>query len=108
MKNLNIRKLLQVSMDGPNVNIKFLRLLKSYLQYDISRSVVLLDMGSCGLHNVHNSFELPFEKVKWPVKKFLTASHFLFHNNPARKGDYIKANPSSKTVEFPLSFCSTR
>ena len=47
--------LMQVSMDGPNVNWKF------YRYYFYERSVEelpdLLNIGSCGLHAVHGSFQ---------------------------------------------------
>lgn len=38
----------------------------------------------------------------------MTASFWLFHNSPARKGDFIEANSKTKNVEFPASFCATR
>lgn len=112
LKDLNLRKLLQVSMDGPNVNKKFYKLLKAYLADDNSRTLVLLEMGSCGLHTTHNSFKTPFEHkfllTKWPIKKFLVAAFFLFYNTPSRRGDYIEANSKFADIKFPLRFCSTR
>lgn len=102
LKDLNLRKLLQVSMDGPNVNKKFHRLLKAYLADENSRSMVLLEMGSYGLHTTHNSFKTPFEHkfllTKWPIKKFLNAAFYLYHNVPSRKGDYIEANSKFNSV----------
>ena len=44
-KNLNNGKLYEVSMDGPNVNLKFLRLLKEQIGGGVLH--VLLDIGSC-------------------------------------------------------------
>lgn len=103
LKNVNLRKLLQVSMDGPNVNFKFLRLLKQYLNDNESTTPVLVELGSCGIHTVHNCFKCSF-KI-WDIKKFLVAIFALFHNVPARKGDYIEATGSS---QFPKKFCNTR
>ena len=45
-EGMDERKLLQVSMDGPSVNLKFLRLLQSeWKKKDIQE---LLDIGTCG------------------------------------------------------------
>lgn len=76
LNDLNLRKLLQVSMDGPNVNLKFLKLLKNHLSSETGRCIELLDMGSCGLHVVHNAFKTSFEFFQWNVKKFLIAAFF--------------------------------
>ena len=46
-KNLNNGKLYQVSMDGPNVNLKFLRLLKEQIGSGVLHE--LIDIGSCNL-----------------------------------------------------------
>lgn len=85
LENLNLRKLLQVSMDGPNVNIKFLRLLKQYLNEDTKSHLTILDIGSCGLHVVHNAFKTAFEfgaihKVRKPF--FLYLKHSYLPRNP--------------------------
>jgi len=47
-KRLDPQKLLQVSMDGPNVNLKFHRDLSSQLVADYNKKRV--DLGTCGLH----------------------------------------------------------
>src|SRR5207245_1168219 len=67
---LNLESLLQVSMDGPNVNLKFLRLLKEEMQQNPNHPV-FLDMGSCGIHVVHGAFRTGFKKVEWKLEKFL-------------------------------------
>lgn len=54
LSNLGWKKMLQLSMDGPNVNFKTLRLLKEK-EHDVD-SPQLLDLGSCGLHTVHCAF----------------------------------------------------
>lgn len=108
LKNLNLRKLLQVSMDGPNVNLKFLKLLKKYLADEFDSCTQLLEIGSCGLQIVHNAFKTSFQAPNWNVKKFLIAIFFLFENSPARKGDYNETNKKVKDVAFPKRFCSTR
>uniref|UniRef100_A0A1B6KAK6 BED-type domain-containing protein n=2 Tax=Graphocephala atropunctata TaxID=36148 RepID=A0A1B6KAK6_9HEMI len=51
IKPLDRNKILQVSLDGPNVNKKFLKDLKDMMIQDPD-SKKLLDIGSCGLHTV--------------------------------------------------------
>ena len=48
-------KLLQVSMDGPNVNTSFLTSLnEERMDRELSH---LVSLGSCGLQTIHNSFK---------------------------------------------------
>ena len=47
--------MVQVSMDGPNVNGKFFELLKQKILSDHGTN--LINIGSCGLHVIHNSFK---------------------------------------------------
>ena len=55
ISKLDGTKLLQISSDGPNVNLKFLRLM------DEKRSELdvppLIDIGTRGLHTIHGSFK---------------------------------------------------
>ncbi|KAH8022063.1 hypothetical protein HPB51_021515 [Rhipicephalus microplus] len=48
-------KILQVSMDGPNVHFKFLRSLKEELRE--SDESHILDIGSCGLHAINGAYK---------------------------------------------------
>ena len=48
-------EMVQISMDGPSVNWKFYKLIKEKLSNDYDTKV--LNVGSCGLHTVHNSFK---------------------------------------------------
>ncbi|CAM1297534.1 Uncharacterised protein g1835 [Pycnogonum litorale] len=65
---LKVKDMLQVSMDGPNVNWKFLELLKTKLQNDFNSSV--LNVGSCGLHVVHNSFKAGSAATGWNISMY--------------------------------------
>jgi len=57
-QNLYIKRMLQVSMDGPNVNLKFLRELKMYLKTEtVADDPELLDIGTCSLHVVHGAYK---------------------------------------------------
>ncbi|XP_073714812.1 uncharacterized protein [Misgurnus anguillicaudatus] len=99
---LNLRHLLSVSMDGPNVNFKLLKLLQNE-HSELHGDAQLISVGSCGLHTLHNAMKAGF--TTWQVDKLLRAMHYLFHNVPARREDYTATTGSST---FPRSFCGHR
>lgn len=101
-KDLDRRKLLSVSMDGPNVNWKFLELLQQE-QAEQYEGAQLIVVGSCGLHTLHNACKDGF--VVWQLDKVLRAMHTLFHNTPARKEDFTVL---TKMTKFPMPFCGHR
>lgn len=56
IRSLNYRSILQLSMDGPNVNNK--------VHEDLQREIMentegtkMVDVGTCGLHTLHNAFK---------------------------------------------------
>ena len=55
MTDLNDEKMVEVSMDGPNVNKAFLSILKEERQ--TNESSTLIDSGTCGLHTVNGSLQ---------------------------------------------------
>ncbi|KAJ8251913.1 hypothetical protein COCON_G00212250 [Conger conger] len=91
VEQLNLRSLVSISMDGPNVNWKFFELLQREHaeQYGGAQLVVV---GSCGLHTLHNAFKCGFSM--WQLEKVLRAMHFLFHNVPARREDFTALTKS--------------
>ncbi|XP_071563117.1 uncharacterized protein [Temnothorax nylanderi] len=99
-----LKKMTQISMDGPNVNFEFLRDLKLDLSSD-PENKKLLDLGSCGLHTMHCAFKAGINATKWNIIAFLRALYNLFKNVPARKADYTSASGSA---DFPLKFCGIR
>ena len=98
-----LSKLSQLSMDGPNVNFKVMRELNDELrkEYEIS----LIDIGSCGLHVVHNALKNGIKITGWKLLKFLRAVHFCFDNVPTRKNLYTSYTGSTL---FGKRFCTTR
>lgn len=99
---LNMRQLLSVGMNGPNVNFKLLDLLqKEHAELHGGTQVIMV--GSCGLHTLHNAMKAGF--TAWQLEKLLRAMHFLFYNVPARREDFTNLTRSSC---FPLSFCGHR
>ncbi|XP_063245001.1 uncharacterized protein LOC134546246 [Bacillus rossius redtenbacheri] len=104
LEGFDMMKIIQLSMDGPNVNFKVLRLLQQDSRSD-PESPQLLDIGSCGLHTVHNSFKTGIKKSGWEIIEFLRALYNLFKEAPSRRGDYTEA---SNSHVFPLRVCSIR
>lgn len=102
---LRLSKMINVSMDGPNVNKKFLEDLKAYLRADPEILFKMIDFGSCALHVVHNSFKGAHEKSGWKIQKFMRKQYYFFKDFPSRRGHFTKITGSS---EFPLPFCGTR
>ena len=100
---LNKKGLVQLSMDGPNVNWK----LFSLLQWDIDKTcnVKVLNIGSCGLHQLHNAFRAGSDASDWAVEKFLYSIYWLFKDTPACREDFVAETGNSN---FPLKFCSHR
>ena len=67
-----LSKLIQVSMDGPSVNWKFIDELSDDDAFGSDESE-LLEIGSCGLHVVHGAFQTGHNAVKWNVNSTLRA-----------------------------------
>ena len=76
LSGISESKLLQVSSDGPNVNLSFLDLLEEDRnQKELSQHVYI---GTCGLHSLHNSIKYGEKASDWNVKKLLTSLHRIF------------------------------
>lgn len=98
-------KILHISMDGPNVNKKFLELYKSSRDEDMHK---LNELGSCSLHVICGSLKNADEKtVGFRVGTFLMAVYYVFKDSPARRAMLLTYNGVS-SCDFPLKFCSTR
>ena len=94
MDELNENKLVQLPMDGLNVNVKLLH----GVQDDRKGKGLphLLDIGTCGLHTFHGSFKTEIEKSEWEMKSLMKASLNILHDSPARRDDYESVTKSSK------------
>jgi hypothetical protein len=104
---VDLKGMVQVSMDGPNVNLATYRDLENHM--DNAFDTGLLNLGSCGLHQVHNAFRAAFSSQEsdsnWDVGKFLRALSVLFDNVPARCELYEDVTGSNI---LPLQFCTHR
>lgn len=72
INKLNTRRILQISMDSPNANHKMLRDFKEKLEeiHDLIDPHII-DIGSCGLHTMHNSFTNAIKINDWKIVEFL-------------------------------------
>ena len=71
MLPLKFQNLLQVSMDGPNVNWKFFRLLS-----EENNCKKILEMGSCGLHVLYGAFQTGHKAAGWKIADFLKSIYW--------------------------------
>ena len=100
---LHMKDMVQLGMDGPSVNWKLYENLSQKLQQEYGTS--LINIGSCGLHVVHNSFKRGIASTEWKVSSFLSSLYYLLKDAPARLEDYIHASDSSLKL---LKFVSQR
>ena len=79
---LEKEKLLQVSSDGPNVNLLFLKVLTEKCKNE--ELTQLIDLGTCGLHTAHNAFKHGEKASDWQLKKLMSSMSKIFHEAPGR------------------------
>ena len=91
VKELEQPKLYQVSMDSPNVNLKFYNEFTIKLNEIVNHSLVNIGTGETS--------------TQWGLKKVLKAAYYILHDSPARRDDY---NSISGSTVYPLNFCATR
>ena len=66
----------QLSMDGPNVNWALFDKFQKQIMCD--HRVKLWNVGSCGLHQIHNAFRKGMEATEWDLEHILRSVHYLF------------------------------
>ena len=98
-----MEKMVQLSMDGPNVNLKLLQNVKD--SRDELGHSKLIGFGTCNLHNVHGAFKAGSEESGWNMKKLPKFCHKILKDYPARRDDFISITGCTK---YPLPFCATR
>ena len=95
---LKFSKAIQISMDGPNVNWKFYGMLQDFYSTEFGKN--LLNIGSCGLHIMHNAFKAGCIESAWGIVDFLTALYYLLKNSPARRDDFLKESKGALPQKF--------
>ncbi|XP_077484977.1 uncharacterized protein LOC144095035 [Amblyomma americanum] len=103
LEPLPLAKILQISMDRPNVNLKFFKMLQSHLQQNFQ--VHCLDLGTCSLHTVYNAYKAGVIASKWGLDTLLSSLSALFEDAPARRHDFSAL--TGKAV-FPLKYVAHR
>ena len=95
--------MIQLSMDGPNVNWSiFTNLLKQR-----EEELPLLENAcSCGLHVVSGSFQYGVKAASWEVDKVICAMWKFLEESPACRGDFITVCTVSPPL-FSMKCCPT-
>ena len=73
-------------MDGPNVNLKYQKLL---MNADVLTNInkLFLDIGTCPLHVVHNSFCKRVSALNFDVDQYALDIHFFIKLSAGRRAD---------------------
>ena len=100
---LDLGKLVQILMDGLNVNWDVLSLHSSYREKNEFSG--LINIGSCGLHVLHSALQTRIMETDWKVNKVLHAMWKIFDGSPARRDIHIMETGCDI---FPSHFCKTR
>ena len=83
-KNLNLRNMVELSMDSPNINWVFFDKLFAELK-SVDTDPSLINTGSCGLHTIHSAFK----SVDWDIATVMKSMHKLFKDTPAWRKDWL-------------------
>lgn len=105
LKELPKENMLQISMDGPNVNLSFLSKVDQDIKVERPLGKHLIEIGICSLHAVNGSLKCALLTVKWDIHLFLRDVYYLLNDSPARRADYTAITESTT---FPLKYCTIR
>ena len=97
--NIPQKNMLQLSMDGPSTNWNVLKMLNEYRSE--KEYPTLIDIGCCGLHVIHGSFQTGVKATGWKLDGVLKAMWQIFHDSPARRDVYIQI---TRCDLFPLRY----
>jgi len=76
LEGFHLSSVVQIAMDGPNVNWRLYEDMQKQINRDYS--VSLINIGSCGLHQVHGAFQNGGKTCGWGLENFLSACYWLF------------------------------
>ncbi|KAJ8403281.1 hypothetical protein AAFF_G00354980 [Aldrovandia affinis] len=101
---LNPKSLLQISMDGPNVNV--CSFYQDLVQMRTFQELPeLLNIGSCGLHIVHGSLQKGVTDSGWKLGNIMRCLWGLFHDSTGWREDFDSV---TSCPLYPLKFCPHR
>ena len=103
VNELNPNRILQTSMNGASVNLKFLQKVQDHRE--ANEQPLLVDIGSCELRTIHGVFKAGVQSTYWMLKEVLNSASHIIHDSPAWRDDYQIFTGSPV---FPLNFCNTR
>ena len=83
ISRLDPKRLLQVSMDGPNVNWKFYTDLTK--ECNSEKRPQLLNIGSCRLHIVHGGLQKGVNEFGWKLDHLVRSLWQLFQDTSAAR-----------------------
>ena len=92
-----VHKLIQLGMDGPNVNWKLHFLLKEKRLSKDHESPILLEVGSCSTHVLHGAYNTAQSVTDCGLVKILKSCYSIFKDSPARRSDYLAAHSTQHT-----------
>lgn len=81
--------LLQLGMDGPSVNTCFKRKLEENLKNQCNGKTIL-DIGTCNLHKVNNSFLYTIDQLSFQYDGFACDICFFFKVSSGRREDFAQ------------------
>ena len=96
-------RLVQLSMDGPKVNLMLQRLIEE----DIGQNTPakMINIRTCGLHIPHNAFRTGCLVTTWEIELLLCSVYNLFRDSPARREDLQEV---AEATTLRLKFCRQR
>lgn len=101
--DIGFRNLIQLSTDDPNGNGKLLTMARQNVEEQTGKKI--LNVGSFGLHVLHDSFRAGCASTDWELENALTSLSWLFEDVPACMEEYVAVTGSTS---FPLDFCNDR
>ena len=95
---LQHRNVLHFSMDGPAVNLSFLKLINE--QFSKEDDVLpLVNIGTCSLHPVHTAVRKGVESLPFDFDVFVNDLFMWFKLSAARRFDYVDVQRQEELVD---------
>lgn len=103
--HLSKQNILQVSMDGPSVNLKFWKLLDDQMKADFPDGKHLFNIGVCGLHVINGCLRTGMEFVHWDLHAFLRDMFYMFNDYPAQRAEFTASTGGDKfpTLHYQMA-----
>ncbi|KAE8741989.1 hypothetical protein FOCC_FOCC012469 [Frankliniella occidentalis] len=87
---LPLCKLIMLGCDGPNVNKSVISKMNAAIKKEYPDSKGMLDIGTCNLHVVHNSFKKALHVFSTDVSEVLLDIYYIFDDFPSGVEDFNK------------------